>query len=181
VSRLESGRQRPKPAVVQAWVSACPVPILPVDALVSAILTLDDSDRLGVLLQLSAPITHPAWAPSALHALQLPAPDVADETVAPAYLWLSWVAGRHWGLNEADQVAAAVEQLASDLQGDEALESVFGPLWERLSAIPPVARGNAELPDNHIFRKLAALWPRIRPELRGGVLRVAEELARVKM
>ncbi|MCY0880345.1 MAG: hypothetical protein OWU84_15595, partial [Firmicutes bacterium] len=62
------------------------------------------------------------------------------------------------------------------------IQSVFAPLWSGLAAIPPVAPAPAELPlsVDPVFHKLAALWPRIGPDFRTVVLRVAEELAQVK-
>lgn len=180
ISRLERGRKPPKAAVVQAWVSVCPIPVLPVDVLVSSVLSLSESDRLGVLLLLAVSDAHPTWGPAALRALRLPAADVTDDTVAPAYLWLSWVAGRHWEFPESTLVSESLERHAKGrklLDGID-LASVFGPLWDRLSTVPSVALAGG--PSDQIFAELAALWPRIRPELRPVVLRLAEELARIK-
>lgn len=182
VSRLERGDHVPKPAVVQAWITACPPPVMPVDTAVSDALALAEPDgnnpaasAADMIIACRAPLftASATTARRLADALRFPAAVTFAAEDLPPLLWWSLRALRAVG----DRATASLVLSAADSTASESLSAVDN-LSDALRALPVLSVPAAARPEEDLWSELACLWPRLDPTARRGLVAAAREWCR---
>ena len=186
IARLERGDRQPSPKTLSNWLTACPVPILPISALMADLppwpteVERTSAERDWILVHLCIPdgSEAPAWAEVAAHALHWSTPDILVRTIhqSPDFLgsllWLNVRAGRYHRLPATESMTAESLYQHGVLNTTRIQSEWFQPLWDTLMAVPVDATPSK--PADILWDRLAQLWPVLPFPARQGLVAAAE-------
>ena len=187
IARLERGDRQPSAKTLASWLAACPVPVLPVSALMADLppwrteVERTSAERDWTLVHLSVPDpSEPSvWADAAARALHWSTPDIWVRTIHQSpdllgsLLWLNVRAGRYHRLPAAESITAeSLREHGDAINPSWSRSEWYEPLWKELMAMPEEM--TTTKPADILWDRLAQLWPGLPFPARQGLVAAAE-------